>query len=126
MGILEINTSEKFILIVRITLLILFPILEGIKDGNSLSKNSFKYHACGWIMRASVSFTLIPYLQVSVFYAGYFWFVFEVIRNKTASNDPFYVGNTAWTDKHLGKNIFIIKSAFLIAGLGITILNLIK
>jgi hypothetical protein len=92
--------------IFRLSFLFLFPFLEGMKDGNTLSKDAKKYHRWGWLIRAGVAGVCVPAWYFLPLVASYFWIIFDLTRNVEAGDPPMYVGHTSWLDLKLGKSIY--------------------
>lgn len=95
----------------------LYPVIEGLKDGNTLSRHAEKYHLYGWLARALVSVCIIPVWYWLPLYCAYFWLVFDGFRNVSAGDPILFVGSTAYVDKTFGRNIIYVKLVLLVASI---------
>jgi len=117
MGFLEM-TGAIYLLIFA-----LYTIAAGIHDGQSLSKNSKKYHLSGWFANALCAMACAPAWFWVPLMAAYFWLTFDVSRNVSAGDPILFVGSTAFLDKTFGNKIIYVKIVLLISSIVFLILK---
>jgi hypothetical protein len=112
--------------------LLIYPLLEAWEDSMDYPVKpilSSKYHRAGFIGRAVMGITctlwIVQYAGWLILpvYAFYFSIAFDIYYNLRAYLPVFYVGNTAFLDRKLGRYKFLINFTLFFTCLLVLIIN---
>jgi hypothetical protein len=102
--------------------LLLMPILDGLRDGETMATNVRAYHKLGYLVRSFIAVLLLwahPFLIPA--YSAYFWIMFDATWNISAHKPIFYIGQTAFLDTKLAKKIYAAKILLLCLSIALLI-----